>query len=1069
MQDINGLIGIIKGISFDNVINEKEIIHLETWIKKNRNLASEKNETELIKTLDRILEDGIVSDDERESLVKYIESFELINNGRIIQEFNGIIEGVLCDNELNIKEVNRLKEWMNSHKEEINNADKSAVELYRTIIDITEDGVVTDQEKDQLIKELHLRISENQLAAKVNDLLAKLGRGEIIGVDVIDMLDNESAMAYVHKEAMKKLREALNSHSGYCRDPEIIIVSLVLIAMLNYDGSFYDSVCDTYVPLTEKWSDKKIQGTIRGILDSYFHDQRENESREINMVLRQAIVPKNYLSAFFDFIFDIYKINFECALPEDLFGEFKFVYDSLKMQNDEEETSFVVNSTKKTYKLIATTKHLIKDEKKVEDVIKLSIIITKLIDKYYWGKPCTVVNSYLKTGFEGWTKKLKINTREKYTREDKKGFRSSWNVVFVKDENNGVYLLPPMHKVCSNYDFEKLRITVRNGNEEIFSTDDFAVRDIVGGYRIEPKPIKIDNPLGEIIYCLTCGDDTIYDSNSRLYRDYIVFDSEGKELENNKDYCGGVFICSKDKVDQFSLLTSSHYYNIGFKIVEEGEIVLINGDHFSFSSYSKPDLYGVKHENSYLKSVSNNRKIVVYKSIEKVVFENAKETDKIEICINDSRKRITDYKYRIVNNISSVKYIVDMDELEAGIHTIEVKVNENGHFKSLLPKKEFVYDPELDYEILNVKEDRFNITVSSSLFSEDYRRTFLSNEYRSNMIRFESNDIEYIYCLPLDIGLYCIDKAEWKSKKQEIWIGDIRQDSIIKVLDSTSDTVCLYDSNDEVLVENIRMDKNDGIYKEFSISFLLSYKTRDYVKIVFKNGGITNKEIYCYNKCVIDANKTEIRSLSERNELLVKPCFYGKNKVHFEITDEEGNNVYKSDLICSNQEVVVNGIESFKTYVFNFFEKSGLLLKQKPCIYECSKFLYFDQDVVGRVYEIKRVNYEEWNANAIRPSTITCTLLNQKNSIRITKYYGNGVFEGNIYRYDKKLELISPVEVEVCRRVHSGSKESMMEVSITKDGDGILFDKEKCEILPEIESKSAVDLFTVIISMKGSK
>lgn len=40
MQNINELIGIYKGIDFDNVINEHEVLCLKTWVDKSRNLAN---------------------------------------------------------------------------------------------------------------------------------------------------------------------------------------------------------------------------------------------------------------------------------------------------------------------------------------------------------------------------------------------------------------------------------------------------------------------------------------------------------------------------------------------------------------------------------------------------------------------------------------------------------------------------------------------------------------------------------------------------------------------------------------------------------------------------------------------------------------------------------------------------------------------------------------------------------------------------------------------------------------------------------------------------------------------
>lgn len=48
MRNINELIGIIKGINFDGIVNDKEVVRLQLWIDKNRNLAYEKKEAEFI-------------------------------------------------------------------------------------------------------------------------------------------------------------------------------------------------------------------------------------------------------------------------------------------------------------------------------------------------------------------------------------------------------------------------------------------------------------------------------------------------------------------------------------------------------------------------------------------------------------------------------------------------------------------------------------------------------------------------------------------------------------------------------------------------------------------------------------------------------------------------------------------------------------------------------------------------------------------------------------------------------------------------------------------------------------
>ena len=39
MRNINELIGIINGISYDGIINKLEVARLSSWVKKNRNIS----------------------------------------------------------------------------------------------------------------------------------------------------------------------------------------------------------------------------------------------------------------------------------------------------------------------------------------------------------------------------------------------------------------------------------------------------------------------------------------------------------------------------------------------------------------------------------------------------------------------------------------------------------------------------------------------------------------------------------------------------------------------------------------------------------------------------------------------------------------------------------------------------------------------------------------------------------------------------------------------------------------------------------------------------------------------
>lgn len=87
MRNINELIGIINGISYDGIINKLEVARLSSWVKKNRNLSYEHKQAHLISLVEQVLEDGIITDEEdkidwvRETVAE-LEKLEVVDDGQ---------------------------------------------------------------------------------------------------------------------------------------------------------------------------------------------------------------------------------------------------------------------------------------------------------------------------------------------------------------------------------------------------------------------------------------------------------------------------------------------------------------------------------------------------------------------------------------------------------------------------------------------------------------------------------------------------------------------------------------------------------------------------------------------------------------------------------------------------------------------------------------------------------------------------------------------------------------------------------------------------------------------------
>lgn len=282
--------------------------------------------------------------------------------------------------------------------------------------------------------------------------------------------------------------------------------------MLEYDGNYYGNVRKTYLELYNKFSEQKIEGMIRSILNRYrSNEEIANRNRIIDVVLANSIVPSHFLGAFFEFIYDIYKINFEYNLPEDPYDDLKFVYEGLHNKMSSDGDDIQLNVTQKTYKLIQSTKKLITEAKYLDSVIQLSTIVAKLIDNRIWNKDVRTNNYYLSKGFEKWASTNEGIDKINGSLRSKLELRSRWEPKLILNGTQ-VYLLPPIHKVKSRYNYWDIHIVVSNGGEVIYENNQPDIREIFGGYQVNIDKIGINNPLGQVSYRLMAGSEIIYDS-----------------------------------------------------------------------------------------------------------------------------------------------------------------------------------------------------------------------------------------------------------------------------------------------------------------------------------------------------------------------------------------------------------------------------------------------------------------------------------------------------------------------------------------------------------------------------
>jgi NAD-dependent DNA ligase len=120
-QSIHSLLGLLKGISVDLNINERELYFLSNWLSEHGDMERLHPFNEIVPILREALEDGEVSEEERDDLIWVYERlcsnkfYDEITTG--IQQLHGLLGGVVADGIISEDELRGVQSWMEENKQ----------------------------------------------------------------------------------------------------------------------------------------------------------------------------------------------------------------------------------------------------------------------------------------------------------------------------------------------------------------------------------------------------------------------------------------------------------------------------------------------------------------------------------------------------------------------------------------------------------------------------------------------------------------------------------------------------------------------------------------------------------------------------------------------------------------------------------------------------------------------------------------------------------------------------------------------------------------------------------------
>lgn len=157
---VNGLLGILSGVTADCRLNELEVLFLDVWLKSNHHLSNDPDTIDLIDLISDILSDRIVTQDELSDLqqlcqdIREYKDVERFEDETLINEFIGLLKGVTADGVVNPKEFSFIQDWIRQH--ENLKAIWPIEPVYQRMTDILSDNHISSSELEEFAELLKM-------------------------------------------------------------------------------------------------------------------------------------------------------------------------------------------------------------------------------------------------------------------------------------------------------------------------------------------------------------------------------------------------------------------------------------------------------------------------------------------------------------------------------------------------------------------------------------------------------------------------------------------------------------------------------------------------------------------------------------------------------------------------------------------------------------------------------------------------------------------------------------------------------------------------------------------------
>ena len=116
-----------------------------------------------------------------------------------------------------------MEEWLENNTHLQGNATYDSI--YNDVEKILEDGIVTKEEQEYLIKILSKPVVDSKSNMRIDYIKKMIKNHHNIGIELIELIDDETMIQKIHDSAIKELRRILRGYAGFgSADTEIIFM-----------------------------------------------------------------------------------------------------------------------------------------------------------------------------------------------------------------------------------------------------------------------------------------------------------------------------------------------------------------------------------------------------------------------------------------------------------------------------------------------------------------------------------------------------------------------------------------------------------------------------------------------------------------------------------------------------------------------------------------------------------------------------------------------------------------------------------------------------------------------------